>query len=107
MEEGARIYLQRIACHDIEATRIPLRDLIERGNRTPVVLDRNDPACALREQRAGKAAWAWADFDHFHAVKGASRTRDPLDKIEIEKEVLPERFFGGESVLAYHLPQRR
>ena len=95
MEEGARIYLQRIACHDIEAARVPLRDLVERGNRTPVVLDRNDPACAVREQRPGEPAWAWADFDDFYTVKGASRTRNPPDKVEIEKEVLSERFFGG------------
>ena len=61
----------------------------------------------LREQRAREAARAGADLDDGHAVERAGRARDAAGEVEIEQEILAERFFGGKTVPPDHLPQRR
>ncbi len=72
-----------------------------------VTLDRDHTARALCQQRAGQPARPGTDLDHVHAVERAGGARDSGGEIEIEQEVLSERFPGPEVVPADHLAQRR
>ena len=89
---GARIELERIAGHDVEATRIVRCDLRERGDGAVVALDRDHSSRALGEQRARQPAGAGTDLDHVDAVERAGRARDAGGEVEVEQKVLAERF---------------
>ena len=82
-------------------------DLRERGDRARVALDRDDAAGAFGEQRAGEAAGPGPDLDHGHAVERTGGAGDARGQIEVEQEILAERFPGGQTVAADDLAQRR
>ena len=72
-----------------------------------IALDRDHPARAFGEQRARQSARARADLDHGRAVQGTGGARDAAGEIEIEQEILAERFLGGKTVPPDHVAQRR
>ena len=78
----------------VEAAGIARGDLRERRDRAVVALDRDDAPRALREQRARQSAGPGADLDHVDAVERAGGARDAGGEIEVEQEVLAERFPG-------------
>ncbi len=104
---GERIELERIAGHDVEATRIARCDLRERGDGAVVALDCDHSSRALGEQCPRQSAGAGADLDHVDAVERAGRAGDAGGEVEIEEKVLAERFSCSETVPADHLAQRR
>src|SRR5579863_5977180 len=63
--------------------------------------------CAGGEERAGEAARAWADLDDGDASQRTGGAGDAPGQVQIEQEVLPERFLGGEAKRRDHLAQRR
>ena len=48
-----------------------------------------------------------ADLDDRGVFERARRARDPRREIEVEQEILPERFAGRQSVLADDVAKRR
>ena len=106
-EEGARIEIEGVGRYDLEAAGIALGDLGERADGALVALDRDHAAGAGRDERAGEPARPRPDLDHVHAVERTGRAGDARREIEIEQEVLAERFLGGETVPADDLAQRR
>jgi len=70
-------------------------------------LDRDDAPRAFRQQRARQTARAGANFDHGRALQGAAGAGDARGQIEIEQEVLAERFLGGQAMPVDHVAQRR
>jgi len=87
--------------------KIPMRIKVERAKGAAVALDRDDPACALRQQGAGKAPRAGPDLDDVNAFERASSARNSADEIEIEQIILPERSFCSQTVTPDHLAERR
>jgi len=87
--------------------RLLLRPMVETMVASGIALDRNHSVRALGEQCARKPARPRADLDHIDARERTSRTCDPVDEIEIKKEILSERFFGAEIVSTDDLPQGR
>ena len=104
--ERARIEGEGVALDDIETAGIVRGDIRERGNRPYVALDRDHPAGAFGDQRAGQATRSGPDLDHRHAVEPAAGAGDPRGEIEVEQEILAERFSGRELVTADDVPQR-
>src|SRR5262249_33873660 len=105
-EMRARVERDRIACLDVELTRITRRELTERRERALVALDRDDMRLLLKK-RAGEPAGAGADLDHGHAGERTRGARDAAGEVEIEQKILAERFLGGKAVPSDHLAQRR
>ena len=71
-------------------------DLVERGDGALVALDGDDAARRLRASSARvKPARAGADLDHGGALERAGGARDARGQIEIEQEILAERFLGA------------
>ena len=98
---------QRVGGDDVEAARVALGDLRERGDGALVALDGDDAPGAVGEQRAREPAGAGTDLDHGHAVERAGGAGDAGGEIEIEQEVLAERFSRAQIVPFDHLSQRR
>ena len=95
------------AADDVEPAGIMRGDLLQRGDRALVALDRDDACGAERQQRAGQSARPGADLEHGDAGERTGRARDAGGQIEIEQKILSERFLGGEAVAANDLAQRR
>ena len=93
-EQRAFIDLQRIGRFHRQAPAACVADLSKRGEEALVALDRQNAACADAEQRAGETARARADLQHVATFERASLTRDAAGQIEIEQEILAERFLG-------------
>ena len=104
---GPRVEIHRIGGDDIEAAGAVRRDLRERGDGAIVALDGDDALRAVGEQRAREAAGAGADFDHGHAGERAGGAGYAGGEIEIEQEILAERFLRAQIVSFDHLSQRR
>ena len=71
------------------------------------MLDRDDAFGAEREQRARQPAGAGADLDDGGVLERRRGARDARGEIEVEQEVLAERFARRQSVLANDLAKRR
>ena len=71
-----------------------LCDILQRRQRTFVAFDGDHVPRAEREQRARQAAGAGADLDDGGVLERARRARDPRGEIEVEQEILSERFAG-------------
>src|SRR5262249_30266925 len=106
VEQRARIEVERIAGNDLEASRIPLGDLVERRDRAVVALDRDPRARVRWEERAGEPARPGTDLDHVYTGERTRRAGDASGEVEIEKKILAKRLLGSETVSAYHLAER-
>ena len=84
--------VERVAGDDVEPAGIVRGDLAERRDRALVALDRDHARGAFGEQRARQPARARADLDDGDAVERAGGARDAAGQVEIEQEVLAERF---------------
>ena len=93
--------------HDLEPARIALRDIVERRQRALVALDRDDALGAERQQRARQPAGAGADLDDGGAFERARGARDPRGEVEVEQEILAERFACRQGMFANDVAQRR
>ena len=82
-------------------------DFGQRGEAAFVALDRDHLSRAVGEQRARQAAGAGADLDHGDALQRAARAGDAAGQVEVEEEVLAERFLRGEAVRGDDFAQRR
>ena len=82
-------------------------DLGERGETAFVAFDRDHLFGALRKERARKPSRARPDLDDRYARERTGGAGDPPGQVEIEKEVLTERFSGIQSVRGDDLAQRR
>src|SRR5262249_61014167 len=80
---------------DLEPAGVTFRDLGKRAERALVALDGDLPAGADGDERAREAARSGPDLDHVHAVERPGRARDAGGQVEVEQEVLAERFLGG------------
>ena len=92
-----RIVVERIAGDDREPAGIVRGDLGERGDGAVVALDRDDAARAGGKQCAGQPARTGSDLDHVDARERARCAGDAGGEVEIEQEILAERFLGVES----------
>ena len=84
-----------------------MRNLLERRQRALVALDRDDAPGAQRQQRARQAAGAGADLDDGGAFERARGARDPRGEVEVEQEILAERFARRQGMFADDVAQRR
>ena len=87
--------------------RISPGNIAERGQRAFVALDRDDAPGAQREQRAGQPAGAGADLDDGGVFERGRGARDARGEVEVEQEILSERFSRRQRVLLDHVAQRR
>ena len=106
-EQGARFELRRVRVDDLKAARIAVRDFLEGTDGAFVALDGNDSFCPHREQRAGQSAGAGANLDDDSILERPGSARDPCSEIQIEQEVLPQRFARGERMTLDDVTQRR
>ena len=60
-----------------------------------------------REDRAGQAAGSGPDLDHGRVLERPGRAGDAAGEVEVEQEVLAERFLGREAMAAHHIAQGR
>ncbi len=65
------------------------------------------PAPSPCEQCACQPAGTGADLNDSRTFERLSRPRNARGQIEVEQEILAERFLGGQTVLANDLAQRR
>ena len=82
-------------------------DLGQRGQAAAVFLDRQHVPRTLGQQPTGEATGAGADFQH---VAIGHIPRLPCDlgrEVQVQQEVLAERFPRGQFVCVDHLAQRR
>ena len=93
--------------NDLEPAGIAQGNILQGGNRALVMLDRDDAFGAQCEQGARQAAGPRADLHDGGIVERSCGTRDARGEIEIEQEILAERFAGRQSVLANDLAKRR
>ena len=84
-----------------------LGNFLKCGDCTFVAFDTYDTACAERKQRARKPTWTRSDLHHRDIFKRFSRSRYARGQIEVEEEILAERFFRLEIMPADDLAQRR
>src|SRR5262249_14444984 len=97
----------RVGADDLEPPRISPCDHFQGGNRAPVMLDGDDVRSTQRKQRAGQPARTRADLDDGRAFQRSRRARDAGGEVEIEQEILTERFARRQRMLANDLAQRR
>ncbi len=98
---------QRIGGNDLEPVGIMRGDLIQRGNRALIALDGNDAGCAERQKRARQTAGPGSDFEHCNSFERSRRARDARGKVQVEQEVLAERFTRAQPVPTNNIAQRR
>ena len=106
-QERTRIEPNRVGLDDLEALRVTSGDLGESRQAARIALDGDHPFRALSEKRARQAARTRADLDDGDAGERPARPRDARGQVEVEQEVLAERFLRREPVALHDLPQRR
>ena len=67
-------------------------DLAERRDGAVVAFDGDHMPCTLREQCAGEPARPRADLHDCDAFERAASPRDARGQVEIQEEILSERF---------------
>ncbi len=83
------------------------RDFRQRTSRAIVALNGDDSRRAKRQKRAREPARPRTDFDYGDCLERSRGAGDPRGEIEIEQEVLAERFSRGQAVAANNLAERR
>ncbi|MNZ93136.1 hypothetical protein D3C78_1121930 [compost metagenome] len=73
-------------------------DFRQRRQAAAVAFDGDDLFRPERENGAGEAAGTGTDLDHRHAVERSCRSGNLLGEVEVEQEVLTERFLRVEPV---------
>ena len=101
------INFKRVAFDDLQPPRIMRRDLLQCFDAAPVALDGDHAPCTEREERARQSSGARADFDDGDVFERSGDFCNLRREIEIEKEVLPQRFACAKIVRANDLAQRR
>ena len=97
----------RVGVHDLEPARIALGDLVQRRQRALVALDRDDAPRAERQQRARQPAGTGADLDDGGVLERPRGARDPRREVEVEQEILAQRFARRQGMFADDVAQRR
>ena len=105
LEQRGRVDLHRIALDHAELPRIRFAQLCQGRDASPVALDRRHPR-ARREQRTRQAAGAGPHFEHLGIAQITWHSRNPLEQLPVEQEILPERLARVQSVPRDHLAQR-
>jgi hypothetical protein len=82
-------------------------NVIERGETALVALDGDDATRPQGEKRPRQTARPGADFDDGCFIEGRGGAGDAGGEIEVEKEILAERFLRIESMLGDDFAQRR
>ena len=102
-----RIDPHRVALDDFQPAAALRDERIKRLDAAMILLDGDDLLRPVREQRARQAARSGSDLDHGDAVERPRRPRDAVDEIEIEQEILAERFLGAQVVFADDVAERQ
>ena len=102
-----RIEVKCIAGDNFEPAGIVRGDFLQCADRASVALDGNDSRRTKRQKRACKPARPWTDLDDRDRLERSRRASDPRGEIEIEEEVLAERFSRGKTIAANNVAQRR
>ena len=76
----------------------------KRRQTTLVPFNAYHPFGSSRQQGAGKAARARANFDHRHACEVTGRTGDLRREVQIKEKILAERFFGRQTMPLDDIP---
>ena len=106
-EQRPRIEVLRVGADDLQPSRIAPGNLLQRRQRALVALDGDDAPRAQRQQRARQPAGTGADLDDGGIFERARGARDPRGEVEVEQEILAERFARRQSMLANDLAKRR
>ena len=104
---GAGVERQRVARDDGEPARIVRGDLRERRDGALVALDRDHAAAPSASSARVSPPGPGTDLDHRDAVERAGGARDAAGQVEVEQEILAERFARGEAVAPDDVAQRR
>ncbi len=105
--QRGEIRLQRVAGNRFEPAGIVVRDLGKCCQAALVALDGDDAFGAMHQQRAGQAAGAGADLDDRGLREVAGGPRDLAGQIEVEQEILAERFLRLKPMTLDDFTQRR
>src|SRR4051812_11981611 len=106
-EQRTRIEMLGVGMHDLEPARITPGDIVERRQRAFVALDRDDAPGAERQQRARQPAGTGADLDDGRTFERTRGARYSGGEVEVEQEVLAERFARRQGMFADDVAQRR
>ena len=106
-EQRPRVEGQARRLHDLEPAGIARGNFLQGGDRALVMLDGDDALRAEREQRARQPARAGTDLNDGGVLERPGGTRDARGEIEVEQEVLAQRFACRQCVLANDLAKRR
>src|SRR5581483_9386107 len=92
---------------DLEPAWIALCDGFQRGNGARVMLDGDDVRRPQRQQRTGQSARPRTDLDHGRVVQRTRGACNARGEVEVEQEILPQRFARRELMLADDFAERR
>src|SRR5437763_14397253 len=94
-DQRGLVDVERIRFHQPQSlAELPLQ-LLERGDASPVALDRDDFGSGV-EQGPGEAAGPGTDFIDSPALERTRDRRDPRQQLAIEDEILPQRLARAE-----------
>ena len=99
----SRIEGKCITGDNFESAGIMPGDFPQRADRAIVALDGNDSRRPKRQKRARKPARPRTDLDDCDRFERSRRARDSRRKIEIEEEILTERFSRGKAIAANNI----
>jgi hypothetical protein len=105
--EPGRVEPQRVALDEVEPAGMGGGEFAKRREAAPVALDRNDMARPGGEERPRQPAGTGADLDDGGLVERPGGAGDAAGQVEIEEEVLAERFARPDAVPGDDLAQRR
>src|SRR5262245_2959536 len=84
-----------------------LCNFIECRDGAAVAFNRDDMRSTFGDKRARQTAGAGPNFKNGDAVEWSGGARDATGQIEVEQEILTERFFGRKIMAPDDLAQRR
>ena len=96
-----------VAFDDLKPARIDRRNLFERRDTSPVLLDCHHTPRSGIEQSSGQSTGARSHLYNVVIIQRAGRTGDTPRQIEIEQEILPERFLRGQPMPGNDLAKGR
>ena len=101
------VQFQRIGGNDLQLAGLGGGDFFQRRQAARIALHRDHLVRAFAQQRARQSAGAGPDFVEGAAVLRAGGAGDLGGEVEIEQEVLAQRFLGRQAMRGDHLAQRR
>ena len=102
---GQRVHIQRVTIDHFQLAGIGGGDFRQCGHTPAVLFNRQNPPRAFGQQPTGQPAGAGADFQHIALRQIPRQPCDFGGQVQIQQEILPQRFFRRDPVIVDDLPQ--